>query len=59
MVIISCFLGLHKDDIEALIFIQRSLGFGRILVNKDVARFRVSDQAGIKKNNRAFSRPSP
>lgn len=50
-------IGLHKDDVEGIIFIQRSLGFRRVWVNKNVARFRVSDQAGIKKNNRAFPRP--
>jgi hypothetical protein len=41
-------IGLHKDDIEALEFIQRSLGFGKVIVNKDVATFRVRVQAEIQ-----------
>ena len=41
-------IGLHKDEIEALEFIQRSLGFGKVTVNKDVATFRVRVQAEIQ-----------
>jgi hypothetical protein len=42
-------IGLHQDDVNALIYIKNKLGFGYVYANKDTQRFIVSKKEDIKK----------